>query len=197
MIEKLRNQERLSAEEENRIEKIIRICILSVLGAVICIILWGAFQHRTFGKLYYATIIILIAIVWFVQYVLSAILKHSLAGRTDEQVSAYLKAAGFELAAYAGLGWFLLAMNGNAIFGAVIYMIGVTAARKQKEIYYGTAGKEDEQDTEPGSPSSGEAGVTDVSEKEGDQSAVMVPDSLPSAADRLLREEKEPEDGSV
>lgn len=197
MIEKLRNQERLSAEEENRIEKIIRICILAVLGAVICIILWAAFSHRTFGKLYYATIIILIAAVWFVQYVLSAILKHALAGRTDEQVSAYLKAAGLELAAYAGLSWFLLAMNGNAIFGAVIYMIGVTAARKQKEIYYGTAGKEDEPEAVQDDTPSGEGRAAEASEENGAKSDGMALDSLPSAADRLLREEKEPEDGSV
>lgn len=238
MIENLRNQERLSAEAENRIEKRIRIVILAVMAAVLGIILWAAFQHKTFGTLYYATILVLLVGVWSVKYVAGAILKHSLAQRSDAQVSAYLKAAGMEFVAYAGLGWFLLAMTGNAIIGAAIYMFGVTGARRQKDIYEGYA-ENGEADRAAGAiaggeaPSSGEGqsgaedqaaasstagesqagdadGQTGVSAASGAESArsadsIDTPmdaatvslDHLPSAADRMQREEMETEDGSV
>ena len=137
---------------------------------------------------------------------LSAILKHSLAQRSDEQVSAYLKGAGLELLAYAGLCWFLVGLNGNGIYGAIAYLIGMTGARKQRDAYYQEPGQEEEAggsdapEADTGSqevlPSAQEISDSAESEPGVLPSAESEPGALPSAADRLLRE-KESEDGSV
>ncbi len=197
MFENLRNQDRLSWEEEERIDKKIRIAIIAVMVTVVVIILWMAFQRRSFGKGYYAFLLTLLACVWLVKYVLGGILKHSLAGRTDEEVSAYLKAAGLELVAYAGLGWFLLAMSGTGILGAAVYVFGITTARRQLDIYYGVnKDKEEEEAAAPDSPAveadpEGEVKALEEAPEEGGQMS-----ALPSAADRQQRE-KEQDDGSV
>lgn len=184
MIEYLRKQERLSLEEENRIDTRIRIAILAVVAAVVVVIIVALVRKMIFGKWYYALILSLVAAVWIVKYILSAFLKHSLAGRTDEQVSAYLKAAGLELVAYAGLGWFLVALQGSAIIGAAIYVFGLTGARRQMDIYY----QEPETDT---------AGSGEVNDRESEKPVESDPSgALPSAANRQQRE-KESEDGSV
>lgn len=184
MLEQLKNQDRLSVEEEDRIDRIIRIGILIVMGALIALMLWVVIKKKPLGTWYYALILTTLAIVWFVKCVLSAILKHSLAQRTDEQVSAYLKASGLELIAYAGLAWFLVGFSGNGMFGAVAYMLGVTGARKEREIYYREEGESEEEGTE-------ESALPDAREQ-----TLSEPGALPSAADRQQRE-KEQEDGSV
>lgn len=143
MIEFLRNQERLSKEEEARIDSRIRTAILVLIAVAAGIIILALVRGKPPGNWYLALILAVLGTVWFTSYVLSAIWKRALAGRTDEQVSAYLRAALLGLCAYAGLGWFLIAMQGNAILGAVIYVLAITGARKQKEIYY-------KEDTEAG-----------------------------------------------
>ena len=199
MLDKLRNQERLSPAEEYRIEKWIRIGILAGMAVALGVIVWAVIQKKTFGTGYYAAILSLLAAVWFLKYVLAAILKHSLAQRTDEQVNAYLKAAGLELVAYAGLGWFLVAMTGNAIIGAVIYMFGVMAARKQRDIYEGGSDEEEADDDAAASPSDASASAPGPRGSE-DNSTNRGMSGLPSAADRQEREresagvsEREPE----
>ena len=183
MLEQLKNQNRLSTEEENRIDRRIRIGILVLMGALIAFMIWVVVRKKPLGTWYYAMILTTLAVVWFVKCVLSAILKHALAQRTDEQVSAYLKASGLELIAYAGLAWFLVGLNGNGMFGAVAYMIGVTGARKQRESYEQEDASEEEAAEEGADP--------DAAKTTGAENP-----ALPSAADRELRE-KEPEDGSV
>ena len=206
MLEQFRNQERLSVEEEERIDRNIRYFILALMGVIIAVLLWIVIAKKPLGPWYYALIITVLAVVWFSKCVLSAILKHSLAQRSDEQVSAYLKGAGLELLAYAGLCWFLVGLNGNGIYGAVAYLIGMTGARKQREAYYQEPGQEEETggsdapEADTGSqevlPSAQE--ISDSAEREPGTlpSAESEPGVLPSAADRLLRE-KESEDGSV
>ena len=206
MLENLRNQERLSAEEEERIDSKIRIFILVLMGAAIAIILWMILGKKTIGKMYYVGILTLLAVVWLVKYVLGTFLKHSLAQRTDEQVSAYLKAAGLELAAYIGLGWFFVAMQGNAILGAAIYVFGLTTSRKQRDIYYGiseeageSASTDQTEKTDPEQESLTDSESTYPEDEDGmkpESDPLSIPDTLPSAADRQQREE-EKEDGSV
>ena len=201
MLDHLRNQERLDPSVEDRIDRNTRIIILAMTAVVVAVILWAVFTKKPFGIWYYAVILVLLAIVWLIKCVISAFPKHALAQRTDEQVSAYLKAAGLELAAYVGLGWFLVGMQGNGIFGAVVYLIGITGARKQREIYYQEPGEETEEDGSPDQPD-GPSDQTDEDILDGDVKVISEsvspsePGSLPSAADRLLRE-KEQEDGSV
>ena len=198
MLENLKNQERLSQSEEDRIDNRIRIIILALTGVVVAVIIWALVTKKPIGTWYYALILTLLAVIWLTRCVAATFLKHALAQRTDEQVSAYLKAAGLEFVSYAGLAWFLIGMNGNGIFGAIAYLVAMTAARKQRELYY--------QEPETGEQEDGEAQDADVSSKEQspDGKAGVKADSdedsalsaLPSAADREQRE-KELENGSV
>ncbi len=205
MLEKFRNQERLSVEEEDRIDRIVRIFILVLMAVIIAVLVWIVIAKKPLGAWYNAVIITVLAVVWFSKCVLSAILKHSLAQRSDEQVSAYLKGAGLELLAYAGLCWFLVGLNGNGIYGAIVYLIGMTGARKQRETYYQEPGQEEEDGSsdEPDTTgsSAGPDADTDSQEtpalvQEASDSSESALGALPSAADRMLRE-KESEDGSV
>ena len=135
---------------------------------------------------------------------LGGLLKHSLAQRTEEEAAAYLKAAGLEFVSYAGLVWFLIGMDGKGIFGAVVYMFGMVAARKQRETYYGIS--DEETDTQKTAEHTGgqEADGPEADSLQTDGANSMgadpieqdTPDALPTAANRLQRE-KEPEDGSV
>lgn len=204
MLENLKNQERLSQQEEDRIDKKIRIAILVMTGIAVALIIWALVLKKPIGTWYYALIITLLAAVWFLKCVLGGLLKHSLAQRTEEETAAYLKTAGLEFVSYAGLVWFLIGMNGNGIFGAVVYMFGMVAARKQREIYYGISDEETGKEESSELPDSQEAdgreagGVSteDAGSREAETRSQDTPDALPTAANRLLRE-KEPEDGSV
>lgn len=205
MLEKYRNQERLSVEEEDRIDRIIRIFILVLMAVIIAVLVWIVIAKKPLGAWYNAVIITVLAVVWFSKCVLSAILKHSLAQRSDEQVSAYLKGAGLELLSYAGLCWFLVGLNGNGIYGAIVYLIGMTGARKQRETYYQEPGQEEEDGSsdEPDTTGSSDGPDADIDSQETPALVQEASDSsesalgaLPSAADRMLRE-KESEDGSV
>ena len=118
MLENLKNQERLSQDEEDRIDNRIRIIVLVMTGVVVAVIIWALVTKKPIGTWYYALILTLLAVIWLIKCVAATFLKHALAQRTDEQVSAYLKAAGLEFVSYAGLAWFLIGMNGNGIFGA-------------------------------------------------------------------------------
>lgn len=191
MLDNLRKQERLSPEEEERIDSRIRIVILVMMAVAVAVIIFLLLLKKTLGTGYYVGILTLLAVVWILKYVVSAILKHSLAQRTDKQVSAYLKAAALEFVAYVGLGWFLVAMQGNAILGAAVYVFGLSTARSQRDIYY----QEDEE--EDGSGTHPENQVLDS--EDGTTPELSQPsglDALPSAADRQQREE-DVEDGSV
>ena len=205
MLEKFRNQERLSIEEEERIDRNIRIFILVLMAVIIAVLLWIIIAKKPLGAWYNAVIITVLAVVWFSKCILSAILKHSLAQRSDEQISAYLKGAGLELLAYAGLCWFLVGLNGNGIYGAIAYLVGMTGARKQREAYYQEPGQEeesassDEADTngsgdEPGAGTDSQEPLALVQDASDSSESGL--GALPSAADRMLRE-KESEDGSV
>ena len=217
MLEKFRNQERLSIEEEDRIDRNIRIFILVLMAVIIAVLLWIVIAKKPLGAWYNAVIITVLAVVWFTKCVLSAILRHALAQRSDEQVSVYLKGAGLELLSYAGLCWFLVGLNGNGIYGAIVYLIGMTGARKQREIYYQEPGEEEESDSGAEADTGGSSDEPDTTEPDtagsGDEpdtgsqdppalaqaasdSSESALGALPSAADRILRE-KESEDGSV
>ena len=198
MLENLKNQERLSQDEEDRIDNRIRIIVLVMTGVVVAVIIWALVTKKPIGTWYYALILTLLAVIWLIKCVAATFLKHALAQRTDEQVSAYLKAAGLEFVSYAGLAWFLIGMNGNGIFGAIAYLVAMTAARKQRELYYQEPETEEHPDGETQEtsasfmehPEKGETG------KKKDADEVSALGALPSAADREQRE-KEHEDGSV
>ena len=204
MLDNLKNQERLSQQQEDRIDRNIRIAILAMTGVAVALIIWALVLKKPVGTWYYALIIMLLAAVWFIKCVLGGLLKHSLAQRTEKEVAAYLKAAGLEFVSYAGLVWFLIGMDGKGIFGAVVYMFGMVAARKQRETYYGIS--DEETDTQKTAEHTGgqEADGPEADSLQTDGANSMgadpieqdTPDALPTAANRLQRE-KEPEDGSV
>ncbi len=190
MLDNLRQMNRLSDDEERRIENRIRIVIFALAAAVVIFVVMQGLRGEKLGPFYYAIMLILLAVIWIAQDVVGCVLKHALAQRTDEQVNAYLKAAGLDLLAYAGLAWFLMAMNSNSIIGAAIYVVGITGARKQRDIYYQEP-EEAEADIVEGE---GRVIETEDASSKADSSEML--DSLPTAADRQQRE-KETEDGSV
>lgn len=169
MLENLRNMEPLPPEEARGIEKKLRMGILAAAVCVALIVVWMFITKRQIGKLYFAVVVLFLGCNWILSDVAPVFLARALAGRSDEQVSAYLKAAGLGLLANVGLGWFLAAMSNGSIYGAIVYFIGITGARKQREIYYGTA-EQEESSPAPEEPES------------------IDPALLPSAADRLERE---------
>ncbi len=194
MLDNLKQQNRLSVTEERKIENKIRIILLIAAAIVIAFVIWTVMQKKPAGPLYYVIMIGLLVFVWVMQDVVGTVWKHALAQRSDEQVSAYLKAAAMDFVAYAGLTFFLVSLNSNAIIGAAIYVFGVTGARKQRDIYYTEPGEDD------GENSTGSSDISDTgfsesnalpadsgSSGDGGSSAM---DSLPSAADRELREQE-------
>ena len=173
MLEKLRNMEPLPSEEARRLDKKLRMGILAAAVCVAAVVVWMFVTKRPVGKLYFAVVFLFLACNWTLSDLIPAFAGRALAGRSDEQVSAFLKAAGLDLLANIGLGWFLAAMSHGSIYGAVVYFIGITGARKQRDIYFGTAEKKEKKaelrEPEPADPA-----------------------LLPTAADRLERE-AEPE----
>ncbi len=194
MLENLRKMDRLSEEEERRIDNKIRIVIIAVAAVVVAFIIWRGIKGASLGPGYYAVMIALLALVWIAQNVVATVMKHALAGRTDEQVSAYLKAAGFDFVSYAGLAWFLIGMNSSSIIGIAIYVVGVTGARRQRDIYFGDTDTEDS-DSES-SAQDGDSSPDDGAKSPSEEQQPLTIDALPTAADREQRE-KEAEDGSV
>ncbi len=202
MIDNLRQMERLDDNTERSIERKTRTAIIIAAIVTIVFIIWAAFKRQNDSPLYAAIIIIFLCLYWVLQDVGPMWWKRALAGRSDEQVQAYLKAMGFDLLANVGLGWFLVTISGNSFAGALIYMFGVMGARKQREIYYGN--KDDETgDSEDGEPVlSADAPLptaADRSLRAEDASGpdVSADEALPTAADRSLRAEdaSETEDG--
>lgn len=194
MLENLRQQNRLSSVEERQIENKIRIILLIAAAIVIAFVVWTAMNKKSTSPLYYGVMIGLLVFVWIIQDVVGAVWKHALAQRSDEQVSAYLKAAGLDLVGYVGLTWFLLAMNSNSIIGAAIYLFGVTSARRQRDIYYTEPDEKAESDS--GNEQSADGDVNALSgdsessadPASSDDSTPVFLEDLPSSADRELRE---------
>ncbi len=193
MLEKLRNQERLSEEEERRIDSKIRIIVFAMAAAIILFMIWKAFHGAQLGPFYYGVMLTMLILAWILKNVVATVLRHSLAQRTDAQVSAYLKAAGLDFIAYAGLAWFLLSMsNSNSIIGVAVYAIAITTARRQREVY-----EEEPEDENGNDVVDGEGRVIDSGDGSSSSgSASASANALPTAANREERE-KETEDGSV
>ena len=70
MLDNLKNQERLSQQQEDRIDRNIRIAILAMTGVAVALIIWALVLKKPVGTWYYALIITLLAAVWFIKCVL-------------------------------------------------------------------------------------------------------------------------------
>ncbi len=190
MLDKLRNMEPLSAQEENRILTRLRAAILILAGLVLAFAVWSIVNKREFSTAYYVIVVIFLFCNWFLIDVAPAFLCRALAGRSDRKVNAFLKMAGLGLLGNIGLGWFLMSMQNQTMYGALVYLVSVIWARKQREIYYGPDEEEEEVPKE-------EVAEEKVVPKD--------PQHLPTAADRLKRlneisaglDETEEKDGSV
>ena len=167
MLERLRNMEPLSGQEEYRIRSRLRNIILLLAGMVLAFAIWAIVQKKGFSPVYYVIIVVFLLCNWLLMDVAPLFLCRAIAGRTDRQVSAFFKLMGLGLLGNLGLGWFLLAMNNQSIYGALVYLISTMAGRKQREIYFS---KDEEAEKEP---------APKKPEKE--------PDHLPTAADRMNR----------
>ena len=168
MLEKLRNMEPLSHEEESRINHRLRLAVILVAAGVLAFVIWSIVSKKGLSPAYYALVVVLLLTNWGLSDVAPIFLCRALAGRTRKQVNAYLMIVLFGLVANIGLGWFLLALQNQSIYGALLYLLGVTFSRKQREIYNST---DEEEEEEPQKPEPEE----------------VKPDHLPTAADRLKR----------
>ena len=174
MLDKLKNMEPLSAQEENRIMRRLRAAVLVLAGLVLAFAIWSIVKKRSFTTIYYVIVSVFLFCNWFLIDVAPAFLCRALAGRSDKKVSAFLKMAGLGLLGNIGLGWFLMSMQNQTMYGALVYLVSVIWARKQREIYYGPDDEEEEAAAES---------MPAVAEKESE----IAPDHLPTAADRLKR----------
>ncbi len=165
MLEKLRNMEPLPKEEENRITRRLQLSVIVFAVAILAFIIWAIVKKKEPNGLYMGIVVLFLLCNWFFSDVAPIFFARALAGRSRRQVSAYMKAAGFGLLANFGLGWFIYAMNNQSLIGALVYLAGITFSRKQMDIYNSD---ETEEEEEP-------------------QEEVVVPESLPTASDRLRR----------
>lgn len=172
MLDNLRKMEPLSAQEENRIMHRLRMTVLVIALAVLAFVVWSIVKKREFSTIYYVIVILFLAANWILTDVAPIFLARVLAGRTSAQAGGYLKAVLFGLLANAGLGWFLLSMNNQSLYGALVYLLGITMARKQRDIYR----SEDE---------AGEENAEEAKTQNREEAAA--PEHLPTAADRMRR----------
>ena len=119
MLERLRNMEPLSGQEEYRIRSRLRNIILLLAGMVLAFAIWAIVQKKGFSPVYYVIIVVFLLCNWLLMDVAPLFLCRAIAGRTDRQVSAFFKLMGLGLLGNLGLGWFLLAMNNQSIYGAL------------------------------------------------------------------------------
>ena len=169
MFDNLRKMEPLPAEEERRIAHRLRLGVIVVAVVVLAFVIWSIVTKRGLSKIYYVLVVALLATNWLLSDVVPIFLCRTLAGRSKKQAEAYVRASLFGLLANAGLGWFLLAMSNQSIYGALMYLVGMTMGRKQREIY---SNPEEEEEENP---------------EEAEAAPEESPDYLPTAADRLRR----------
>ncbi len=171
MLDKLKNMEPLSPQEENRIMRKLRAVVLVMAGLVLAFAIWSIVKKRDFTAVYYVIVSVFLFCNWFLIDVAPAFLCRALAGRSDKKVSAFLKMAGLGLLGNIGLGWFLMSMQNQTMYGALVYLVSVIMARKQREIYYGPDDEDEAQEQAPAK----------------EEEARKTPEHLPTAADRLKR----------
>ena len=172
MLDKLKNMEPLSPQEENRIMRKLRAVVLVMAGLVLAFAIWSIVKKRDFTAVYYVIVSVFLFCNWFLIDVAPAFLCRALAGRSDKKVSAFLKMAGLGLLGNIGLGWFLMSMQNQTMYGALVYLVSVIMARKQREIYYGPDDEEED---------------VQKQEQARNEEARKTPEHLPTAADRLKR----------
>lgn len=171
MLDKLKNMEPLSPQEENRIMRKLRAVVLVMAGLVLAFAIWSIVKKRDFTAVYYVIVSVFLFCNWFLIDVAPAFLCRALAGRSDKKVSAFLKMAGLGLLGNIGLGWFLMSMQNQTMYGALVYLVSVIMARKQREIYYGPDDEDEAQEQAPAK----------------EEEARKTPEHLPTAADQLKR----------
>ncbi len=168
MLDNFRKMEPLTPQEENRVYRKLRLAVIIIAASVLAYVIWSIVAKKGFSTIYYVLIGIFLVSHWILSDVAPIWLCRALAGRSKAQSEAYVKAALFGLLSDIGLGWFLIAMSNHSIYGALLYLLGVTFARKQREIY-NSKEEETEEETE----------IAEEPEK--------TPEHLPTAADRLKR----------
>ena len=103
MLDKLKNMEPLSPQEENRIMRKLRAVVLVMAGLVLAFAIWSIVKKRDFTAVYYVIVSVFLFCNWFLIDVAPAFLCRALAGRSDKKVSAFLKMAGLGLLGNIGL----------------------------------------------------------------------------------------------
>ena len=97
MLDKLKNMEPLSPQEENRIMWKLRAVVLVMAGLVLAFAIWSIVKKRDFTAVYYVIVSVFLFCNWFLIDVAPAFLCRALAGRSDKKVNAFLKMAGLGL----------------------------------------------------------------------------------------------------
>jgi len=162
-------EKRLSRDEEYRIDQRIRIGV--ILGAVVILLylVYMGVAKKPVGVFFQIIVLAFVAAYWLVSDVLAMKWKHGFAERTQEQKTAYYKAAALDLVGACGLGYFLAGMNqNNSMIGALLYLAGTLGGRKFRQEY-----EKNPEETEK------------KADKEEDRRKAI--DELPTAADRAER----------
>ena len=189
MIEKMKNMEPLTEEEEARISRNLLIAILIPAAGVVGFMIWCGVRHMELGIPFYVLIGIFLLYEWLMMDVFSLYWKHGLAGKTDEQCSAAIKMALLGLLANGGLAFFLMSMNQYSIYGAVAYFLATMMKRKQRDIYEGISEDEDTADETAGTAedenaSSAEAaGVPEIEDKTAESDETPASDEKTAGSD--------------
>lgn len=135
MIEKLKNMEPLPEEETRKLSRRTHIAVIAAAACLIAFVVWMIVAKRQFEKLYFVLVWVFLAFYWILSDVVPVFYGRAFAGRSDEQIKAYIKAAGLSLLGDIGLGLFVSMLSQGSLFGAIIYFAGMTGSRKQREIY--------------------------------------------------------------
>ena len=178
MKQKTDEEERLTREEEFRIDQRIRIGVILGAALILAYLAYCAVKKIQIGVVYYVIVGAFIVLYWLFSDVIALKLKHGFAGRTAAQKSAHLKMAAVDLVGVIGLGMFLVSgvgdsgNNGNSgsssLIGAVIYLVCFMTAKRLRLQYEKEPSADDE---------------TKAAEDKRDE---MSP--LPTAADREKRQ---------
>ncbi|HCG60549.1 MAG TPA: hypothetical protein DEV97_11220 [Lachnospiraceae bacterium] len=145
MKQKTDEEERLTKEEEFRIDQRIRIGVILGAALILAYLAYCAVKKIQIGVVYYVIVGAFITLYWLFSDVIALKLKHGFAGRTAAQKSAYLKMAAVDLVGVIGLGMFLVSgvgdsgKDGNSgsssLIGAVIYLICFMTAKRLRLQY--------------------------------------------------------------
>lgn len=113
-------------------ELLITILSYMMLGVVAVYLIYCFAAKKEPGMTFGILICIMLAVFWFLQDVVRIKALNRFEGKSPNQIEAYKKYALLDLAGYAGLGYFAVAVGSNTgMYGALVYVLTTMYKRKQ------------------------------------------------------------------